>query len=117
MDKQHARELVAGERRRIEAALADLTAEVNDENASHGDQSGEASESGADLQSQMTDDAVIAGLREDLAAVERAEERIAAGTYGRSIESGDAIPVARLEVKPLAERTVEEQERYEHDRG
>jgi DnaK suppressor protein len=48
-------------------------------------------------------------LREQLAAVERAEERIALGTYGLSIESGAPIPDARLEAEPLAERTVEEQ--------
>ena len=31
------------------------------------------------------------------------------GTYGRSVDSGAPIPDARLEVEPLAERTVEEQ--------
>jgi DnaK suppressor protein len=35
--------------------------------------------------------------------------RIARGTYGRSIESGLPIPDERLEVEPLAERTIEEQ--------
>ena len=48
-------------------------------------------------------------LREQLAAVERAEARLAAGTYGRSIESGKPIPDERLEVVPTAERTVEEE--------
>ncbi len=31
----------------------------------------------------------------------------------RSVESGEPIPDARLEANPTAERTVEEQERYE----
>jgi DnaK suppressor protein len=57
----------------------------------------------------MTDIALVADLRERLAAVERAEARIAAGTFGRSVDSGAAIPDARLEADPLAERTVEEQ--------
>ena len=48
-------------------------------------------------------------LREELAAVERAEARLAAGTYGLSIESGTAIPDERLEAVPTAERTVEEE--------
>ena len=51
-------------------------------------------------------------LQEELAAVERAEARLAAGTYGLSVESGDPIPDARLEARPTAERTVEEEDRY-----
>jgi DnaK suppressor protein len=48
----------------------------------------------------------------DLAALERAEERLKAGTYGLSVESGEPIPDARLEALPTAERTVEEDERF-----
>ncbi|MCW3068160.1 MAG: transcriptional regulator, TraR/DksA family, partial [Solirubrobacterales bacterium] len=36
-----------------------------------------------------------------------------AGTYGLSVESGEPIPDARLEAIPWAERTTEEQARYE----
>jgi DnaK suppressor protein len=57
----------------------------------------------------MTDIALVADLRERLAAVERAEARIAAGTFGRSVDSGAVIPDGRLEADPLAERPVEEQ--------
>jgi RNA polymerase-binding transcription factor len=42
-------------------------------------------------------------------AVERAEARLAAGTYG--LESGKPIPDERLEAVPTAERTVEEEAR------
>ena len=49
------------------------------------------------------------GLRDELAAVERAEARIAAGTFGLSIESGKPIPDERLEAIPTAERTAEEE--------
>ena len=45
--------------------------------------------------------------------MERAEARLAEGTYGLSIESGDPIPDERLEAFPTAERTAEEQERFE----
>ena len=48
-------------------------------------------------------------FKEQLAALERAEARLAAGTYGLSVESGKPIPDARLEVVPTAERTVEEE--------
>jgi DnaK suppressor protein len=61
----------------------------------------------------LVDDALTAVLRDDLAAVVRAESRIAEGTYGRSIESGSAIRGGLLEAEPLAERTVEEQTEYE----
>jgi DnaK suppressor protein len=49
-------------------------------------------------------------LREQLSAVDRAEERLATGTYGLSILSNEPISDARLEAMPTAELTVEEQE-------
>ena len=55
-------------------------------------------------------------LRNQLAAIERAEQRLADGTYGLSVESGKPIPDARLEAMPTAERTVEEQARYDAGR-
>jgi DnaK suppressor protein len=51
-------------------------------------------------------------LRNELAALERAEARVRDGTYGLSIESGEPIPDGRLEARPTAERTVDEEERY-----
>jgi DnaK suppressor protein len=51
-------------------------------------------------------------LRNELAAVERAEARLGAGTYGLSIESGKPIPDGRLEALPTAERTIEEEDSY-----
>jgi DnaK suppressor protein len=43
--------------------------------------------------------------------VERALAKIEAGTYGVSEESGEAIPLERLQVLPWARRTAEEEER------
>jgi RNA polymerase-binding transcription factor DksA len=116
MDKERARELVGRERRRIEAALAASAAEDRDDDASHFDQTGESAEAGSDLQFEMVDQAIVDALRTELASVERAEARIADGTYGLSIESGARIPDERLEAEPLAERTVEEQAAFERDR-
>jgi RNA polymerase-binding transcription factor DksA len=48
-------------------------------------------------------------LRHRLAALKRAQQRLAAGTYGLSIESDQPIPDERLEALPTAERTVEEE--------
>ena len=52
----------------------------------------------------------LTDLKDRLAAVERAEERLAAGTYGLSTRSGEPIPDERLEASPTAELTVEEAE-------
>jgi DnaK suppressor protein len=112
MDLQRARELVARERERAEAALRDLTGAVTGEVASDDPQAGD-SDAGSELATEMTELALVAGLRERLAAIARAEERITAGTFGRSVDSGAVIPDERLEANPLAERTVEEQARVD----
>lgn len=52
----------------------------------------------------------LQNLEDRLAAVERAEARLEAGTYGKSIRSGTQIPDERLEAFPTAELTVEERE-------
>jgi RNA polymerase-binding transcription factor DksA len=113
MDEQRARALVARERRRVEAALAELTGEEQGEVASQFDQTGESAEAGAEIQHEMVDSAMAATLQSELASVVRAETRIAQGTFGVSVESGARIPDDRLEIEPLAERTVEEQSRFE----
>jgi DnaK suppressor protein len=61
------------------------------------------------LTDEQGTDAVAEGLRERLAAIQRAEARVEAGTYGRSVRSGDPIPEERLEADPAAELTVEEE--------
>jgi len=63
----------------------------------------------SDLYQDELDEGLSDDLREQLAAVERAEERLAAGTYGLSIESGQPIPDERLEAVPTAELTVAEE--------
>ena len=63
----------------------------------------------SDLYQDELDEGLSDDLREQLAAVERAEARLAAGTYGLSIESGQPIPDERLEAFPTAERTTEEE--------
>jgi DnaK suppressor protein len=113
VDEQRARELVAGERMRIEVALGELTDDLRADESLGAQQTGESADSGSRLENEMVETALIARLRDQLRALERAEERLALGTFGRSIVSGLPIPDARLEVSPLAERTVEEQARFE----
>jgi DnaK suppressor protein len=110
MDPERARELLRRERERIEKALAE-EAEPQDGELATLDQHL------ADQGTELYADEFAAGRREqlteELAALERAEARLAAGTYGVSIESGKPIPDERLEAIPTAERTVEEQARIE----
>jgi DnaK suppressor protein len=105
MDPERARELLAAERDRIERALRRLRHEDDAEEADEFDPANLAS----DLYQDEFDAGREADLREQLAAVERAEARVAAGTYGISIESGEPIPDERLEAAPTAERTAEEE--------
>ena len=105
MDPDRARELLAAERTRIERALIHLEQQPTSEPADELDPANLASE----LYQDEFDEGLADDLREQLAAVERAEARLAAGTYGLSTESGKSIPDERLEAVPTAERTVEEE--------
>jgi DnaK suppressor protein len=109
MDPDRARELLAAERERIRQQLRGRAADPSDD-ATLTDAADRASDTfEAELDEGLSDE-----LNEQLAAVERAEQRLAEGTYGLSVESGEPIPDERLEVAPAAERTIEEQARYEN---
>jgi DnaK suppressor protein len=105
MDSDRAHQLLAAERERIEREIAELGSEAAGERDESEDRGSE------DLYQQEFDAGRAADLQDQLAAVERAEARLADGTYGLSVESGEAIPDARLEAVPTAERTVAEEER------
>jgi DnaK suppressor protein len=109
MDPDRARELLAAERSRIEQALAGLEAEGSLEASGRLEQGDRSSEN---LYQDEFNEGRVGDLHTQLAAVERAEIRLAAGNYGLSIESGEPIPDARLEAVPTAERTIEEQRLY-----
>jgi DnaK suppressor protein len=107
MDPDRARELLAAERARIKRALVRLGHQDTGEPADEEDPGNLAS----DLYQDELDQGLADDLREELAAVERAEARLAAGTYGLSVESGKPIPDERLEALPTAERTADEEAR------
>jgi DnaK suppressor protein len=109
MDSERARELLARERQRIVRGLGGLKPRESDEPTTEQHTADQAS----DLYDNELDEGLSDDLRVELAALERAEQRLAAGTYGLSIESGERIPDERLEAVPTAERTAEEQERFE----
>jgi DnaK suppressor protein len=109
MNSERARELLARERQRIVQALGRLEPQMSDEPTTDQHMAAQA----PDLYDNERDEGLSDDLRVDLEAVERAEQRLAARTYGLSIESGEPIPDERLEAVPTAERTVEEQARFE----
>jgi DnaK suppressor protein len=108
MDAADARELLEAERERIERQLAELAAPEDPptDPADPGDPAPE-------LLDAEIDAGLAEQLRDKLAAIERAQARLAEGKFGLSVESGEPIPEARLRTIPWAERTAEEQARYE----
>jgi DnaK suppressor protein len=108
VDPERARQRLAEERARIESALRRLGYLEGDEEIADEDDP-------ADHASDLAEDELEVGLadelQEELAAIGRAEERLANGTYGVSISSGEPIPDGRLEAVPWAELTVDEEQR------
>jgi RNA polymerase-binding transcription factor DksA len=84
MDEQWARVLLRSERFRLQELLKALAGE---ETSSH-----------------------AARIRQQLAALDRAQTRLEAGTFGRSVRSGLPISDHRLEADPGAELAAEEPE-------
>jgi DnaK suppressor protein len=112
MDEARAKQLLQAERERIERLLSSADApDGGPDDEPHLEQ--HVADQGSELYDRERDEGQAEDLRVRLAAVERAEQRLADGTYGRSVVSGQPIPDARLEAVPWAERTVEEQAAYE----
>ena len=107
MDESTARELLRAERAEVAALLreteeaARLDDQATDSPADYGD-------AALPLTAEATDQAIAAQLRDRLDAIDRALARLEAGTYGRSVRSGEPIPDQRLEADPAAELTIEE---------
>lgn len=100
--------MLSEERKRVEGDIAAAQKggfEESDERREPGDFDSEG------LYQDELDSGILASLKERLVAVERAEERLAAGTYGLSVLSGEPIPDKRLLANPCAELTVEEAQR------
>jgi DnaK suppressor protein len=108
MKPERARELLSREREQIQQQIAAIERDGPEEGSKRvepGDMNSEG------LYQDEFDAGQLQDLKRRLAAVDRAEVRIGAGTYGISIQSGEPIPDERLEAFPTAELTVEEQER------
>jgi DnaK suppressor protein len=108
MDQAQARALLAAERTRLQRLLQAET--IRPQGAELGDEVDDADRRNAEQTGMAVDQ--LLGAR--WAALQRAEARLAAGTYGRSVRSGQPIPDERLEADPLAELTAEEAAAAEH---
>jgi DnaK suppressor protein len=110
MDEERARTLLQAERTRVRELLRQ-TVEAGRSSQDTADETGaDWADSAEPLTDEEGDDAVAAGLRDRLAAIDRAERRLDEGTFGRSIRSGRLIPDERLEADPAAELTFDEAE-------
>ena len=108
MDKEHARRRLRAERAEVERLLADTDKSGWEDRQSEDEEGVDVGDPAQPLAAEGEDDAIAESLRDRLAAIDRAEQRLANGTYGRSVRSGLPIPDARLEADPAAELTVEE---------
>jgi len=109
MDSERARSLLTAERDEVQGLLKDAeTAGQEDRVAEVDSESGDIEDAAQGLTAEGMDDAITESLRNRLDAIERALQRLNAGTYGRSVRSGEPIPDERLEADPAAELTVQE---------
>ena len=107
MDDKRAASLLRAERLRVQELLGEST-EAGEEDRDGATQQGDMSDPATSLTLEEQNDAVTSALRQRLAAIERAEQRLIDGKYGFSVRSGVVIPDERLEADPAAELTVEE---------
>lgn len=109
-----AMQLIAADRERIRGLLATSTDARLEDSAAERDAGDGDVDAAQPLEHEAIDIAIVDSLHERLSALTRAEQRIADGTYGKSLESGLLIPDERLEVDPAAELTVEEAAAHRH---
>ena len=87
MDAERARTLLEAERAEVEDMLRQIGASGGEDREAEQDL-GDSGDTADALESEGVDNAVEASLRERLAAVERAEQRLADGTFGLSVRTG-----------------------------
>jgi DnaK suppressor protein len=107
MDDEKAAAALRAEKTRIRELLRD-TDEAGDSDRVGASEIGDWDDPQASLNLEEVDTAVAESLQARLGAIERAEQRLQNGTYGRSVRSGAVIPDERLEADPAADLTADE---------
>ncbi len=107
MDDTRAAALLLAEKSRVLDLLRDASVAGKADREGATDL-GDRDDPATSLTSEEVDNAVTVQLQERLAAIERAEQRLLDGTYGRSVRSGAIIPDDRLEADPAADLTADE---------
>jgi DnaK suppressor protein len=107
MDDSTAAALLLAEKTRVLDLLRDASVAGEDDREG-ATEPGDWDDPATSLTSEEQNDAVTEQLQERLAAIERAEQRLLDGTYGRSVRSGAMIPDERLEADPAADLTADE---------
>ncbi len=107
MDESVARQRLTAERAEVAQLLKDAESAGTQDRDSE-DEPGDYADAAQPLTAQGMDDAIAAGLRDRLDAIDRALKRLDDGTYGTSVRSGERIPDDRLDADPAAELTIEE---------
>src|SRR5580698_5777671 len=102
MDQARAKALLAAERTRVQSLLDGTIADGRQDRAA-ANEPGDLTDPAERQTAEEGDDAIAAQLHDRLEALGRAERRLADGTFGRSVRSGNPIPDARLEADPAAE--------------
>lgn len=110
MDTQRAMQLIQQERERISGLLESSTSAGLSDRQAASEPGSSVFDAAGPLAQELVDDALVERFMVRLAALDRAEERVRAGTYGLSIRSGLPIPDERLEADPAAELCVGEAE-------
>jgi RNA polymerase-binding transcription factor len=108
MDENQARQRLVAERAQVQALIKDTEAAAWEDRESENEQDAAYDDPAQPLTAEGEEDAIAEGLRDRLAALDRALKRLDDGTYGRSVRSGLPIPAERLDADPAAELTVEE---------
>ncbi|MDF1604093.1 hypothetical protein [Nocardioides sp. YIM 152315] len=114
MELDRAKQLLESERQRIHRLLATAAEDTLGDSAAEREVGDGDIDAAQPLEHEAVDLAIERSLRERLDAIARAEQRIADGTYGKSLESGRVIPDDRLEIDPAAELTVAEAAKRQH---
>lgn len=110
MDTQRAKQLIHQERDRISGLLQGSTSAGLSDRQAASEPGSSVFDAAGPLAQELVDDALVQRFTARLAALNRADERLRAGTYGLSIRSGLPIPDERLEADPAAELCVGETE-------